>query len=252
MPRRRNDPREWAPVNLIHPVNEDKVQGRLPGPWQYIICNPATYSPEIFAQVAIQLIHHPERNSKNIRRADILSDTDDNPDFPSEIVDELYGVVCTRSIRRRLMPRNPNLDPSLEQTCRIYAADGEQWSTLVTYHCHYNEAVGVPYYVPDVLGIAFELHEGNISLAYLLLPDKPCMDERLQRVAINLLRTIHRHWYRNSSYMLTIVWVQRKGIRNESTMTFLYINLNTRICTFLSRTSMLNNSSEIGRRILIR
>jgi hypothetical protein len=93
------------------------------------------------------------------------------------------------------MPRNPNLDPELEQTCRPYAADGEQWPTFVTYHCHHNEAIGVPYYVPDVLGIAFELYEGHIYLAYLPLPDKPCTDERLQRVAMNLLRTIHRHWY---------------------------------------------------------
>ena len=233
MPRRRNDPGEWAPVKLIDAVNEESRQGRLARPWQYILCNPATYPPEIFTQVAIQLIHHPERNSKNIRRADIISDTDENPDLLTESAEKVDGMVCTRSIRRRLMPRNPNLDPELEQTCRLYAADGEQWPTLVTYHCHYDDAVGVPYYVPDVLGVAFELYEGHISLAYLPLPDKPCTEERLHRVAINLLRTIHRHWYNQPLSLLTIVWVQRKGTGNESIMTFLWINLHTRICTFL-------------------
>lgn len=252
MPRRRNDPREWTPVSLIDSGDGGRQLGRLSLPWQYIVCNPATYPPEIFAQVAIQLIHYPERNSKNIRRADILSDTDDTPELSTGFVEKFDGMVCTRNIRRRLMPRNPNLDPELEQTCRLYATDGEQWPTLVTYHCHYDEDVGIPFYVPDVLGIAFELYEDNIYLAYLPLPNKPGTDERLQRVAINLLRTIHRHWYNQLLFLLTIVLVQRKGTRNESTMMFLWINLNTRICTFLSRTATPNNSSEIGPRTLTR
>src|SRR5208282_5423127 len=147
MPSRRNDPREWSPVTLTHQTHENTINGRLQAPWVYILSNPAKYPPEIFAQVAYSLILHPERNSKNIRRADILSDTETDPDLREHVAGTVDGMICSRTIRRRLMPRNPNLDPELEQTCRFYIAEGNLWPTLVTYHCHYVESVGVPYYV---------------------------------------------------------------------------------------------------------
>src|SRR5271170_2031874 len=133
----------WEPVTL---QKEDRV-GRLESPWEYVLENPAVFSSEIFAQVAVELVLHPERNSKNIRRADILFDTDDDTDK------ERNGMVCVRTIRLRLMPRNPNLDPELEQTCRFYVAEGDTLPTLITYNCHYVEGIGVPYYFPNVLGV---------------------------------------------------------------------------------------------------
>jgi len=195
MPSRRNDPREWSPATLVPHTNENTVGGRLYTPWEYILSNPATYNSEIFAKVGLSLILHPERNSKNIRRADILSDSDTDPDIHVDIAESIDGMICSRTIRRRLMPRNPNLDRELEQTCRFYVEEGNSWPTLVTYYCHYVESVGVPYYVPDVLGVAFELYEGNLYLAYLPRPGISCTNDRLERVAFNLLRTIHRHWY---------------------------------------------------------
>lgn len=194
MPSRRNDPKGWSPVKLEFPPSEGKALRRLRFPWRYVLSNAATYPPEVFAHVALQLIFHPERNSKNIRRADILSDSDVNPDVYSCSGDTIDGMVCTRTIIRRLMPRNPNLDPQLEQSCNLYVTEGDSDPTLITYHCHYLKDVGVPYYVPDVLGIAFELCENNIYVAYLPLSEKLDMDDRLHRVALNLLRTIHRHW----------------------------------------------------------
>ena len=195
MPGRRNDPKEWSPATLASRTDTESVLGRLRPPWQYILSNPAKYSAEIFAHVALQLVLHPERNSSNIRRADILSDTTDPDldihDSPGECTNR---VICSRTIRRRLMPRNPNLDPELDQTCRFYVEDGETTAHLVTYHCHYIESVGVPYYVPDVLGVAFELYQGKVSLAYLPMPGRSSTEDRLHRVALNLLRTIHRHW----------------------------------------------------------
>ena len=190
MPRRRNDPPEWMPASLIDSECGDIELGRLSQPWQYIVCNPATYPPEIFAQIAIQLIHHPELNSKNIRRADILGDSD----FTMDPAEHIPDLTCTRRILRRLMPRNPNLDAELDQSCRLYAHGREEPPILVTYYSHYNNAVGLPYYAPDVLAIAFQWCNCKIYLAYRPLPGKSCTDERLQRVAINLLRTFHRHW----------------------------------------------------------
>jgi tRNASer (uridine44-2'-O)-methyltransferase len=195
MPNRRNTPREWSPRTLTDGNHEEERPGRLQDPWQYVICNAAPYPVELFAQITLQLILHPERNSKNIRRADILSDTDENFNLPQDKTTIIEGMLCSRTIRRRLMPRNPNLDAELEQTCRLYALEGESHHTLVTYHCHYVESVGVPYYFPDVLGVAFEFHQGNVYIAYLPLPDKSCVNDRLERVALNLLMTIHRHWY---------------------------------------------------------
>jgi tRNASer (uridine44-2'-O)-methyltransferase len=196
MPKRRNAPKQWSPVTLTGGNPDKKEVGRLQTPWQYIISNAAPYPADLFAHITRQLILHPERNSKNIRRADILSDTDADLDIPRDVFPGIAGMICTRTIRRQLMPRNPNLDPELEQTCRLYALEGESFHSLVTYHSHYVESVGVPYYFPDVLGIAFELYEGNVYLAYLPLPETSCVSDRLQRVALNLLMTIHRHWYR--------------------------------------------------------
>jgi tRNASer (uridine44-2'-O)-methyltransferase len=195
MPKRRNDQRGWCPVTLAGGDNTGEAKGMLCAPWEYIISHPASYPPEIFAHIALELIFHPERNSKHIRRADILSDSAADADIPTVDGDVVDGMVCSRVIRRRLMPRNPNLDGELEQTCRLYVVEGENLVTLVSYHCHFAEEVGVPYYFPDVLGVAFELFEGSIFLAYLPLPGKGCMDDRLQRVALNLLQTLHRHWY---------------------------------------------------------
>jgi tRNASer (uridine44-2'-O)-methyltransferase len=197
MPSRRNDPREWNLESLVDERTQS-IRGRLQNPWKYIYSNVAPYSAEIFTHVALELIHHPERNSKNIRRADILYDTDLNPDVPlnSETADGqcVTGMRCIRTIHRRLMPRNPNLDDELEQTCRFYAADDDFEATLVTYYCHFVNGK-VPYYVPDVLGIGFELFEGRVYIAYLPLSSHDCTSDRLLRVALNLLRTFHRHWY---------------------------------------------------------
>jgi tRNASer (uridine44-2'-O)-methyltransferase len=205
-------------MTLVEEDNPGEVKGMLRAPWSYILSNPASYPPEIFAQVGLELIFHPERNSKHIRRADILADsatdidvvTVDGDGVDGDVVD---GMFCTRTIRRRLMPRNPNLDGELEQSCRLYVVEGETCATLVTYHCYYVEEVGVPYYFPDVLGVAFELYGSNISLAYLPLPGKVCTNDRLQRVAFNLLQTLHRHWY-HSCCLADVVSEHKMVIKN--------------------------------------
>ena len=191
MPGVRN-PKGWDPTELIE---VDFVGTNLKEPWKYVLSNPASYSPEIFAKVSIDLIFHPERNSKNIRRADILYDG--NSDSAEWVMrhDEakVERMRCIRVIRRRLMPRNPNLDPELEQTCCLYAREGETLPTLVMYFSLF-DGEKVPYYVPEVRGIAFELRDGNIYIAYLPCFGRSTIDDRLQRVALNLLRTVHRHW----------------------------------------------------------
>lgn len=113
------------------------------------------------------------------------------------------------------MPRNPNLDAELEQSCGLYIVAGDTWPTLVTYHNHFLDNIGVPYYMPDVLGIAFELYDGKVYLAYLRGSEQSCTDDRLWRVALSLLRTLHRHWCDIFRSILTIVLAHLKDIRSE-------------------------------------
>ena len=82
MTKRRNAPKEWSPVTLTGGTPDKKEVGWLQTPWQYVISNAAPYPAERFTQIILQLILHPECNSKNIRRANILSDTDMDLDTP--------------------------------------------------------------------------------------------------------------------------------------------------------------------------
>lgn len=204
MTKLRKDPKGWAPTLLTetNTVN-DTLTGKLSQGWKYVISNPACYSADIFTEVNLELIMHPERNTKNIRRTDILSDSETesetriNEDREKERQreQEVPGMLCVRTIRRQLMPRNPNFDAELQQTCQFYAVEGEESTSLVIYRNHFIEGEKIPYYIPSVKGIAFELYQGNIYLAYLPLSGLPSMDERLNRTALHLLQTLHRHWY---------------------------------------------------------
>jgi tRNASer (uridine44-2'-O)-methyltransferase len=199
MPSKRNDPKGWEPVFFTNPGQDSdrSIRGRLKLPWEYVLCNQAPYSADIFSKVAVQLVFHPERNSKNILRADISYDSDVDSEYIHKSAavppEKLDNVVCYRTICRRLMPRNPNLDASLEQTCRFYIVDGDTDPTLCLYTGKFTE--NVPYYAPDVVGIGFELYDGKIWIAYLPFEGVDWREERLTRVATNLLRTMHRHWF---------------------------------------------------------
>jgi hypothetical protein len=221
-----SESREWIPVDLL--ATRDNERGKLPFEWRYVLSNPAEYSAEAFSHTALELVLHPERNSKNIRRADILSDISglDVEEYAS--VTEMH---CTRIIRRLLMPRNPNIDEELEQRCSFYACEG-QHPTLVIYRSERAEKAKLPYYVPNVRAVAFELQEGKVYLAYLPFPGSE-IDMRLQRVALNLLRTMHRHWYPYAQlHTLTAVLELRKDTKNVSSTIYWWINLCSKICTF--------------------
>src|SRR5438477_10306694 len=127
MTKLSKDPKGWTPT-LLDTVN-NTPKGRLCEGWKYMISNPACYSADIFTQVNMELLMHPERNTKNIRRTDILSDSEteletginDTGEEERLKEEEVPGMLCVRTIRRKLMPRNPNFDAELQQTCRFYA-----------------------------------------------------------------------------------------------------------------------------------
>src|SRR6202035_2243780 len=97
MARLRKDPKGWDPTQF---TSNSTMRGRLPECWEYVMSNPASYASDIFTQVNLQLILHPERNTKNIRRADILSDSETNPDPEVNDRDVAWdvpsGMICVR------------------------------------------------------------------------------------------------------------------------------------------------------------
>ncbi|GAO47876.1 DUF1613-domain-containing protein [Saitoella complicata NRRL Y-17804] len=184
--------------------------------WLPIIKHEANYPVEIFELILGELVYHPERNSTSILRADILYDSstsddddDDNADTPIPSQSKTYEVEdyqLVRRVERLLLPRNPNIDKPLAQTCLFYrsipsaaaAADDDQDpASLVIYLPHVNRAEDVPFYHPPVAGLGFLYTPSSrtISLSLLLLPDTPTnpLPTRLTRTADALLRTIHKH-----------------------------------------------------------
>lgn len=81
--------------------------------WISVITAPA-YAPfQSWLNVMQSLIRHPERNSSNILRADILTETPGGDE-------ERDGWRKQWRLRRALLPRRPNLDWRMEQDCSLY------------------------------------------------------------------------------------------------------------------------------------
>ncbi|SJX60736.1 related to TRM44-tRNA(Ser) Um(44) 2`-O-methyltransferase [Sporisorium reilianum f. sp. reilianum] len=83
--------------------------------WISIISAPAHAPLPSWLAVMQSLIRHPERNSSNILRADILADTRASPSNAAT-----QGWVKQWTVRRALLPRRPNLDWRMEQDCSLF------------------------------------------------------------------------------------------------------------------------------------
>ena len=213
---------------------------QLPNPaWSLTLQNLCLFPPEIFKQIALNLIKNPNITSKLLFRADILYDTlhDGSPPriLPSsengqrELRDALQeyrlregdfpGFELKQTIVRMMIPRNPQLDKPIPQTCQLLqSVDAEREENLVVYIPHTSSAEDLPWYHPRGQAVAY-LHSwpksttmggeknglqqipplqnpqvGAISVHYRLFPLEPLpLSERLVRTAYNLLSIIHRH-----------------------------------------------------------
>ena len=145
-------------------------------------------------------------------RCDILEDLPD----PEDIVPIFEGYQCTRSIRRKLMPRRPS-DGTLLQDCYFYESfDLNDALLIMLPHLSTRTEEAVPFYHPQVAGLAFryfdqarfqddhELGPGLLQLDHLALeaPDIRSIppgqaywpgDSRTYRTALQLLSLITRH-----------------------------------------------------------
>ena len=114
-----------------------------------------------------------------------------------------------------MIPRNPQLDRPISQTCQILKSkdqDASSFKSLVVYIPHVSLIDELPWYHPRVHSLAYlhtwcpptsvepqpngpDLpHVGNISLHYRLFPKENLpLSPRLSRTAYQLLSTVYKH-----------------------------------------------------------
>lgn len=177
-----------------------------------------------FREVTDLLLENPNLNSTHLFRADILSDTArvlktnsekqehlnitiTDPLPQSKIHDDftiippIDDATLKRSVLRRLIPRNQQLDKPLVQTCHVYSlADGGE---AVVYVPHADEE-NMPWYHPPVKALAYiftcspnteSRSAGSATLTIRFVPFKTSQEpipQRLHRTFISLLNTFIR------------------------------------------------------------
>lgn len=199
------------------------VSNRLPNHiWLPVLQHSCNFPPDVFDSVSRNLIKNPNINSSLLFRADVLHDSHND-----EITDvslpererrealqrynirdgDLPGFQVSRTIIRRMIPRNPQLDKPIAQTClflqSIPKSDGVKQS-LVIYIPHSPNVETIPWYHPRVQALAYlhswnpshssEKPQGTVSLHYQLFSSETLpLSSRLLRTGQHLLTTICKH-----------------------------------------------------------
>ena len=190
--------------------------------WLPVLQHPCDFGPGIFEDISLNLLKNPNINSSLLFRADILHDSNGD-ELTDEVLPkkerdlaiegyaigngELPGFKAQRTILRRMIPRNPQLDKPILQTCLFLTAYDTVRSiekSLVIYIPHAPSVDDMPWYHPRVQSLAY-LHswqtlptfpdsQGSISLHYRLFPTEALpFTTRLERTGQHLLSTLHRH-----------------------------------------------------------
>jgi tRNASer (uridine44-2'-O)-methyltransferase len=166
--------------------------------WSPIISCPADFPLELFQLAVSQLIYHPEYNSTLILRSDTLADL--NSDFPSSLP-TLAHLRPLRCIHRKLLPRRPGRDASLEQFCTFYgpteAHDHTDPPSTLLLSPIVPPGSSLPYYHPTVSHLAFRHLPSDpptLRIEAVLFPNTPTdPNSRLYRTCLALLDTLHRY-----------------------------------------------------------
>lgn len=181
----------------------------------------ARSSVEAWSTVMLSLVRYPERNSKNILRADILAD--EEQEEADEQMPPTSSWRLKQRILRRLLSCRPGFNSRLDQLCSFYDAhDGR--AALVTYTalmrdgsaaadgCSIDEYLAgcvrpmlpsqIPFYHPALLSLAYTYHQetsstdpsshGTLGIHFLPFDASP-IPPNLQRIAQSLLKTVHVH-----------------------------------------------------------
>ncbi|KAI0487681.1 hypothetical protein F4859DRAFT_465923 [Xylaria cf. heliscus] len=180
--------------------------------WTPLFQQKCSFDPGNFFEVMNNLIRNPNINSSWLFRADILieqdytealsQDVEADATSPSPMVVQFEGFHLDKLLVRRLIPRNPQRDPPLDQTCLIYhsyeTGETEISSSMIVYKPHVSSHVDVPFYHPKIKALAF-LHqwnprasEGTVSIHYHFFDDYSS-SPKLVRTGFHLISTLHKH-----------------------------------------------------------
>ena len=184
--------------------------------WTTVLDSSCSFPPELFHVVMLNLIKNPNITSSHLFRADIFYDSGEASDGcghrhdlykhlklesrPINVLLPEYSL--TRTLVRQLVPRNPQLDRPLVQTCHFYQNnDDHQEINVIMYIPHVQKPEEMPFYHPGVSKLAFAHFwnhgscadpQGRISISYNLFPDS-ILNNKLFRTALRLLETVHKH-----------------------------------------------------------
>jgi tRNASer (uridine44-2'-O)-methyltransferase len=181
-----------------------------------------------FLEVTDLLLENPNLNSTNLFRADILSDsahilkTNAEKERHCEgqteqsVIDadhdscageprpspEISGASLRRTVVRRLIPRNQQLDKPLDQTCFIYEL--AKGGLAVLYIPHVEREEDMPWYHPPIRALTYVYEPesdldgsgtsaASLSIRYLPFQPKTLLQPtRLHRTLLSLLATFIR------------------------------------------------------------
>ncbi|KAF8826198.1 hypothetical protein HHX47_DHR6000487 [Lentinula edodes] len=185
--------------------------------WTPLIDCPANFPEELFDTALSQLIHHPEYNSTLILRSETVSDSTDPHGFSPSIptMDNLHQNRC---IHRKLLPRRPGRDASLEQYCTLYKTSSSASHSVLVLTPITSENNPLPYYHPRVFHLAFryldpslphdvKTDSGILRIEVVPLPGTPLdQNSRLFRTCLALLDTLHRYgWGAMTNYQKRVI-----------------------------------------------
>ena len=202
--------------------------------WLPILEHDCDFDPEVFESVTLNLIRNPNINSSHLFRADIiydsLNDEFTNVEWPVREVNRLLHAATwvrqalssfsiQRTIVRQMIPRNPQLDRPIAQTCLVMksrdAYNCEQ--TLVLYLPDVSKLEELPWYHPGIQSLAYlhtwshqpatpdskpdsaislgsDSQQGNVSIHYRLFPSQVLpLPDRVLRTAHHLLAALYKH-----------------------------------------------------------
>ena len=178
-----------------------------------------------FLEVTNLLLENPNLNSTHLFRADILYDSSGHlktkeqkeqacgaSDVPSYTVEpraksyhncgllpSYDGRPPHRTVIRRLIPRNTNIDKPLDQACHFYDLDAGR--KAIIYVPEVDRGEDMPWYHPPIKALAYEYKINStidtpgakLSIRYQAFPDAPTpLPSRLHRTFLSLLNTFIR------------------------------------------------------------
>jgi len=112
------------------------------------------------------IILHPEYNSSLILRTEVISEMEITQHITAPYVQKVKGFRPVRLLTRRILPRRPDRDSSIEQDCVFYTLEsGPEMDNSISLVVLYPKLVdlNIPFYHPRVSALAFRYIQNNAT-----------------------------------------------------------------------------------------